>query len=131
MKYMVTYQKVIMLFLVGVVCVWKSFADTEEVNGIVWTYTVNNGEASIGTGLSGETAIPKTTSGEIIIPATLGGYSVSGVEWHAFDKCSAKRGGTGSADSLFGHIFGSSSASGVTNVGSVEVAKSSSSYNGR
>ena len=55
-------------------------AATETVDGITWTYTVSNGEASI-------TKWPKSTSGAITIPSTLGGYSVTSIGDSAFFEC--------------------------------------------
>ena len=60
----------------------ESFALTETVNGIEWTYTVWNGEASVGT--TSATAVPRTTSGAITIPSTLGGYPVTTIGRRAF-----------------------------------------------
>ena len=61
-----------------------SFADTAVVNGIEWTYTVSNGEASLGGGFSSSTAVPKTTEGALTIPSTLGGYLVTSIKFEAF-----------------------------------------------
>ena len=61
---------------------------TETVNGITWSYTVSNGEASLGTGdyYSGR-AVPVATSGIITIPTTLGGCPVTHIESSAFREC--------------------------------------------
>lgn len=40
-------------------------ADTATVDGITWTYTVSNSEASLGGGSSSQTAVPTSTSGGI------------------------------------------------------------------
>ena len=72
-------------FLVALIalCATKeSFAFTGMVDGIEWSYTVWNGEASVGT--SSATAVPKTTSGAITIPSTLGGYPVTTIGSGAF-----------------------------------------------
>ncbi len=63
-------------------------ADTATVNGITWTYTVSNGEASLGGGSSSSTAVPKSTTGTITIPSTLGGYPVTSIGLYAFSYCS-------------------------------------------
>ena len=65
----------------------RSFALTETVDGLTWTYTVSNGKASVGTGGSNLTALPKTTEGAVSIPATLGGYVVTTIGDYAFSGC--------------------------------------------
>jgi len=62
-------------------------ATTETVNGITWTYTVNNGSASVGGGGPWAQAIPAETSGAIEIPPILGGYTVTGIGDYAFPHC--------------------------------------------
>ena len=47
-------------------------ADTETVDGITWTYTVDNGCASVGSDSYVTTAVPTLTSGDIVIPSLLG-----------------------------------------------------------
>ena len=65
-----------------------SFADTEVVDGITWTYTVSNGKASVGGGsYSGSTAVPKSTTGAITIPSSLGGNPVTSIGYGAFYGC--------------------------------------------
>ena len=61
------------------------FAKTETVNGIVWTYAVSDGEATIG---YQSAALPTSTTGAITIPSTLGGYPVTGIGNDAFRGCS-------------------------------------------
>ena len=65
-----------------------SFADTEVVDGITWTYTVSNGGASVGGGSSSSTAVPTSTTGVITIPSSLGGKPVTGIGAGAFINCS-------------------------------------------
>ena len=48
-------------------------ADTATVNGITWTYTISNGEASLGGGSPTSRAVPMSTSGALTIPSVLGG----------------------------------------------------------
>ena len=62
---------------------------TETVDGIVWTYTVSNGKASVGGGTSGAPAIPASTAGSVAIPGTLGGFPVTVVGDRAFKDCSS------------------------------------------
>ena len=71
---------VIVILLVSL----SGFALTETVNGITWTYTVSNGEVSLGGGSPSATAVPISTSGAISIPSTLGGYSVTRIDDGAF-----------------------------------------------
>ncbi len=63
-------------------------ADTQEIDGITWTYIVENGEASVGIGgdsiMTSTSAVPGTTTGAIDIPSTLGGYPVTGISAFAF-----------------------------------------------
>jgi hypothetical protein len=66
-------------------------AKTAIAGGIEWTYTVSNGEASIGHGesnVSGKPAIPISTIGHLVIPSTLGGYPVTRIGHYAFYCCS-------------------------------------------
>ena len=78
---------------VGVVVVFvatSAFAVTtytETVNGIKWTYTVENGYASVGGGSSSSPAVPTTTAGAVSIPSSLGGYSVVSIGSYAFSGC--------------------------------------------
>ena len=61
---------------------------TETVNGITWTYTVENGEASVGGGSDSSPAVPISTSGAITIPSTLRGNIVTSIGSYAFRSCS-------------------------------------------
>ena len=69
-------------------------ADTETINGIKWTYSVENGKASLERGGCLDPAIPKSTSGAITIPSTLGGYPVTSIGDRAFCDCSSLTGVT-------------------------------------
>lgn len=65
-----------------------SFANTEIINGIKWTYTVSNGEAMLYNDAHIQaTSIPTSTSGDIVIPSSLGGYPVTSIGFHAFMNC--------------------------------------------
>ena len=61
---------------------------TRMVNGIRWTYSVENGKASLESGYFTR-AIPESTSGAITIPSTLGGYPVTSIGDGAFWGCSS------------------------------------------
>ena len=61
---------------------------TDTIDGIDWTYVIQDGLAWVGGGTWRETAVPMTTAGDIDIPATLGGCSVVGVNSEAFSRCS-------------------------------------------
>ena len=60
---------------------------TDPDTGYTWTYTISNGEASMGGGSSDSTAIPTSTRGAINIPSTLGGYPVTRIGDYAFVHC--------------------------------------------
>ena len=62
-------------------------AATQEVNGVVWTYSVNGGSAIVGGGLGGA-AVPASTAGVVAIPSFLGGFPVTGIGSRAFARCS-------------------------------------------
>lgn len=62
-------------------------AYTEEVNGITWSFTVSNYEATLYSDGYGNHAIPSSTSGAITIPSTLGGYPVTSIGKGAFYGC--------------------------------------------
>ena len=58
------------------------YAATETVDGIEWTYTVSDGEASVS-------AAPDSVSGAMSIPSTLGGCPVTCIGNNAFRGCSS------------------------------------------
>ena len=77
-----------------------SFAETEVVDGITWTYTISGDTASIGT-FSFSTSlgeppsfgasyrvISNETAGSITIPSSLGEKAVTGIGIYAFYGCS-------------------------------------------
>ena len=79
-----------MKHIVGlIVCgaILSAFGYTKTVNGIRWTYTVSNGEASIGGGTFDSPAVPTSTTGAITIPAKLGSYKVTRIGDNAFSYC--------------------------------------------
>ena len=69
-------------------------ADTERVDGIVWTYTISDGKASVGGGSYSNTAVSRTTSGVLEIPSSLGGCPVVGINSFAFYSCGSLAGVT-------------------------------------
>ena len=82
---------------------WSAYADTwtDPGTGITWTYTVSNGEASLGSGsYSGDRAVPPATIGTITIPSTLGGCPVTGIGANAFSTCSGLTGTLAIPDSV-------------------------------
>ena len=87
-KYAMQSQFKTLLLLITML--WSSilFCATETVDGIVWRYTISNGEASVGGGKYNETAVPQSATGTIVIPATLGGKSVTSLAKCAFYQCS-------------------------------------------
>ena len=58
----------------------------EIVNGVVWTYTVSGGKATVGGG-ENNYAISKSTAGALTIPSMLGGYPVTAIGENAFYYC--------------------------------------------
>lgn len=62
-------------------------AETEVVDGITWTYTINDGKAEVRSGYY-SSAIPSTTTGAISIPLVLGGKPVTSIGDYAFYSCS-------------------------------------------
>ena len=77
-----------LLALVVATMTFCAEAATETVNGIEWTYSVKDGNASLESGYSAS-AIPKSISGAITIPSTLGGYPVTSIGYRAFSSCSS------------------------------------------
>ena len=64
-----------------------ALAYTQTVNGITWTYSLSNNEATIGRDSSSDPAIPTTTTGAVTIPATLGNCPVTTIKGYAFCNC--------------------------------------------
>ncbi len=82
---------------------WSAYADTwtDPGTGITWTYTVSNGEASLGSGsYSGDRAVSPSTIGTITIPSTLGDCPVTGIGANAFSTCSGLTGTLAIPDSV-------------------------------
>ena len=69
-------------------CWHTTSADTQmDENGVVWTYTVKDGVATVGGGSYFSPAISRSTTGDIIIPDTLGGCPVKAIAQCAFQQC--------------------------------------------
>ena len=64
-----------------------ALADVEIVDGIEWTYSVKDGEATVGSGGYYASAIPSNTLGAITVPQTLGGCPVTRIGEDAFYGC--------------------------------------------
>ena len=78
----------IVLVTILSIVVFPSSADTATINGITWTYTVSNGEASLGGDSSSSTAVSTSTTGKLTIPSLLNGYPVTSIRAYAFAGCS-------------------------------------------
>ena len=74
-------------FVVGLTSILVAATYTETVDDITWTYTVENGEASVGGGSDSSPAVPSSTSGAITIPSTLRGNIVTSIGSYAFRGC--------------------------------------------
>ena len=87
-------KKIIMMMsaAVAMVCVQAATIYTETIDGIEWTYTVTDGEASVGGGNGISPAVPRSTSGEITIPSILGGRPVRSISKSAFSNCKSLTG---------------------------------------
>ena len=81
-------KRMLMATAVGLsmLCWHTAQADTwTDENGVVWTYTIKDGVATVGDGRA--PAIPVSTEGNIVIPDTLGGCPVRTIAYYAFYKC--------------------------------------------
>ncbi len=101
------------------------FSDTATIDGIMWNYQVNDGEAEIFGGY-GVSAIPKDTSGSITIPSSLGGCPVTSIGFSAFFNCygltsvTIPNSVTSIGDSAFSYCYGLTSVTignSVTSIG--------------
>lgn len=66
-----------------------AFGDTEIVNGVEYSYTKRNGEATIRARELFSPAIPNFASGPLVIPSQLSGCPVTTSEDYAFSGCSS------------------------------------------
>ena len=79
-------RKLSVLLASGALCL-STFAETEVVDGVTWTYFVSGGKASVGGGSTSSPAVSTATAGAITVPSTLGGYPVTGIASAAFAGC--------------------------------------------
>ena len=85
---MLTVTKVLMT-AIAFTCLYHANADTwTDENGIVWTYTVKNGAATVGGGSYASLALNRSTVDDIVIPDVLGGCPVTTIAHCAFQGCS-------------------------------------------
>ncbi len=87
-------KKRLALALLFVASALRIFAATEVVDGVEWTFFVENGEAVVGGryqvdpfSYSPSRAIDISTTGALVIPATLGGFPVTKIGDYAFGGC--------------------------------------------
>ena len=73
-------QKLLTLALLICTCLQTWADDWTDDNGVTWSYTLNNSEATIN-GAS-------KTSGDLVIPSTVNGYTVTNIASNAFKDCS-------------------------------------------
>jgi uncharacterized repeat protein (TIGR02543 family) len=68
--------------------VYAHWKPSDVVNGILWTYTVADGAASVGSGFyAGDRAVPASTGGTVTVPSMLGGCPVKHIADYAFYGC--------------------------------------------
>ncbi|MCQ2388364.1 MAG: leucine-rich repeat domain-containing protein [Kiritimatiellae bacterium] len=64
-----------------------SGVQTQTVDGVSWLYTVQDGQATVGTGADGGAAT-NALSGAVTVPSSLGGNAVAAIAARAFAGCS-------------------------------------------
>ena len=77
----------LLLSLLLLVAALPARAETETVDGVEWTYRVENGFALLGGGTESTPAVPAATSGALAIPSSLGGFPVRSIPDYAFQRC--------------------------------------------
>ena len=81
-------KKLLTLLLCGLSTAW-AYAATAIVDGIEWSYRIEDGKAIIENEVNFDLpAIDSETSGEITIPSKLGGKDVTSIGYRAFAACS-------------------------------------------
>ena len=61
----------------------------ETVDGIEWTYHIEDGNAILAIGGPGGMAVPASTAGDLSVPEILGECPVTGIDTYAFANCPA------------------------------------------
>jgi hypothetical protein len=74
--------------VVAGVCALQAAAETETVDGVEWTYSVAEGQATVGSGNWGGPAVSRFLSGSLAVPSVLGGRPVTALAAYAFQNCS-------------------------------------------
>lgn len=85
-------KKIVTLFAALFSFAAASFAATQTVNGVTYTYSISDGKATIigerdAWGIFYDSAIPQDTSGALVIPSKLGGCPVTTIGSNAFGNC--------------------------------------------
>lgn len=78
-----------LLFLIFSLCALVVSADTwiDPKTGIIWDFTVEEGQVSLGGGSKNSCAVPPSTTGDLVIPSMLEGYPVTRIGGYAFYCC--------------------------------------------
>ena len=66
----------------------QAVAETEMVDGVEWTYSVADGQATVGSGNWNSPAVSRSLSGALAVPSVLGGHPVTAIAPYAFQNCS-------------------------------------------
>ena len=86
MKSVKSWMRLLGVLMMAGAIISETRAATTTVDGITWTYTVRNGEASLENIYSWP-VVPSSTSGDLTIPSTLDGYPVVNIGNYAFKNC--------------------------------------------
>lgn len=65
----------------------QASAETETVDGVAWTYSVADGQASVGSGNWNGPAVSKSLAGTLTVPSVLGGLPVTAIGDYGFQWC--------------------------------------------
>lgn len=66
----------------------QAVAETETVDGVEWTFSVADGQTTVGSGNWNGPAVSRSLSGALAVPPVLGGYPVTAIAAYAFQDCS-------------------------------------------
>ena len=80
-------KKMRKLLIFSVLMPLMALANTETIDGITWTYSVRDGQATVGSDSTDVRAIPSGTFGAITVPSKLGDCPVTGIGKGAFESC--------------------------------------------